>query len=122
MSAERRYVSRDADFSREQRWSLLKGRAGARHCRRRTRGEAQATKNITELLLALIFSATDIISVPLLKFKEMADIGQEQKSRIGCIQGPTGVELYTIIVLVSFSIYILSKAFRSGVSVPSNGN
>ena len=66
----------------------------ARHCKRRTRGIKQTTEAIKALLLSFSM-ATDTLGVPLLK-QDIKSIWEEQQKHDTCIQGPTGVELYTV--------------------------
>ena len=54
----------------------------------------QEEEKTTELI-ELLYSAADVIGVPLLK-DETKVIGKEQKKRIPCIQDPPSVEVYTI--------------------------
>ena len=54
----------------------------------------QGEETTTELI-ELLYSAADVIGVPLLK-DETKVIGKEQKKRIPCIQDPPSVEVYTI--------------------------
>ena len=65
-----------------------------RHCRRTTRGTETTTREIESLLLALS-SATDALGVPLLR-EETAQIWEEQRHHIPCLQDPPNVCLYTI--------------------------
>lgn len=75
------------------RKAITKGEL-AKHCRRRTRGEA-ATIELVESMLLSFSAATDLLGVPLLS-EEMQAIWQEQRNHIKCIQDPDGVQLYTI--------------------------
>ena len=69
-----------------------------RHCRRKTRGVAEM--EMLERLLLSFSSATDTLSVPLLK-EEMTDIWEEQKRHIKCLQDPPQVQLYTCLLYTS---------------------
>lgn len=66
----------------------------ARHCRRTTRGTEETTKLLESLLLSLA-TATDTLGIPLLR-SEMADIWEEQRQHIKCLQDPPGIQLYTV--------------------------
>lgn len=66
----------------------------ALHCRRTTRGVDKTVQMLENLFLALT-PATDTLGVPLLK-DELAEIWEEQRRHIPCLQDPPGVPLYTI--------------------------
>ena len=61
---------------------------------KKNQGEEKTTE-LSEELIYLLYSAADVIGVPLLK-DETKVIGKEQKKRIPCIQDPPSVEVYTI--------------------------
>ena len=65
----------------------------ALHCRRRTAGVQATVDNIQRLLLELV-DATDSLGTPLLKPEEMADIWEEQRRHVPCLQDPEDVQLY----------------------------
>ena len=68
----------------------------ALHCRRRTRGAAETTRLITELVKRLDSDkGRDTLGVPLLDSDKIWAIWETQKKHVACIQDPEGVQLYT---------------------------
>jgi hypothetical protein len=68
----------------------------ALHCRRATRGAAETTKLIDELIAALDSdNGKDTLGVPLLDHDRIQLTWQQQRRHVGCIQDPPDVQLYT---------------------------
>lgn len=68
----------------------------ALHCRRKTRGVAETTQLISELIET--FSGEkgrDTLGVPLINSSRMKSIWDAQRTHIACIKDPPGVSLYT---------------------------
>lgn len=66
----------------------------ALHCRRQTRGVANTSMLIQELLNSMT-GLTDFLAVPLFNKEKMDAIWEVQRKHVRCIQDPPGVVLYT---------------------------
>ena len=91
LKAQHLFIKSDADIiKRLSRYEL------ALHCRRTTRGVAETTRLIGELIET--FSGDkgrDTLGVQLINTSRMKSIWDAQKKHIPCIQDPPGVALYT---------------------------
>ena len=91
LTAQKVFIKSDAGVMKHlSRYEL------ALHCRRKTRGVAETTQLIRQLIET--FSGErgrDTLGVPLINSSRMTSIWEAQKKHIACIQDPPGVSLYT---------------------------
>lgn len=68
----------------------------AKHCKRRTRGAAETTRLLKDLIDTFTSErGRDTMGIPLCNSETMQQIWREQQRHIACIQDPMNVQLYT---------------------------
>lgn len=88
----------------------LSKRELALHCRRRTRGEAETTRLIGDLIEAFTGDqGLDTAGVPLFDKEKILNIWESQKKHVACIQDPPGVALYKQSGFVTKGTHRLAK-------------